>query len=194
MPQIPFLNKLVFTTLVGICVSGSLAAQEIRIAVASNFHRTMVDLIERYEARDGHRAVVIPGSSGKHYAQILNGAPFDVFFSADARRPELLEEQGRAVPGSRYTYALGRLVLWSVRSDLVDSGGTVLGHGSFRHLAIANERLAPYGAAAKDLLMARGLWERLASRIVRGENVAQAFQFVASGNAELGLIHRTCTA
>jgi molybdate transport system substrate-binding protein len=131
---------------------------------------------------------LIFGSTGKHYAQIRNGAPFDAFFAADRRRPELLEEEGVALPGTRFTYALGKIVLWSPERGVVDPEARVLERGEFRHLAIANPKLAPYGKAAEEVLQARGVWARLRGRLVRGENVGQAFQFVKSGNAELGFV------
>lgn len=165
-------------------------ADSIRVAVASNFALTLEAVAERFEQTSGHEVVLIPGSTGKHFTQISQGAPFDLFFAADALRPQRLEAEGRVEPGSRYTYALGRLVVWSSDEDLVDSDGAVLASGGFRFLAIANERLAPYGEAARQTLEALGLWDALEDRLVRGENVAQAFQFVASGNADLGMVAR----
>lgn len=167
------------------------AADELRVAVASNFRDAMHAVITRFEAEQRLRVVGIYGSTGKHYAQILNGAPYDAFFAADAERPRRLEAEGRIVPGTRFTYARGRLVLWSPRPDLVDAAGEILCRGDFRHLAIANPDLAPYGAAARAVLQTLGCWERLQPRLVRGENIAQAFQFVMSGNAELGLVARS---
>lgn len=163
-------------------------ADEIRIAVATNFAATMSALIERFEELTGHRVVASTASTGSHYAQIRNGAPFDAFFAADDERPRLLEEQGLAVPGSRFLYAVGRLVLWSTRPGYVDDDGLVLDTGNFRFLAIAHPDIAPYGAAARDVLAARGLWESLQPRIVRGQDIGQAYQFVATGNAELGFV------
>ena len=174
--------------LASLFLSGNLKAEEIHIAVASNFAATMRVLAERFEEQTGHSVVLLPGSTGKHYAQIMHGAPFDAFFAADAERPALLEADGRIMPGSRFTYAIGKLVLWSPDPGLVDSNGAVLDSGSFRRLAIANPRLAPYGRAAMQALESRGLRESLQSKLVRGENISQAFQFVASGNAELGFV------
>jgi molybdate transport system substrate-binding protein len=165
-------------------------ADEVRIAVASNFRPAMTAAAARFEESSGHRIVLIPGSTGKHYAQIVNGAPFDAFFAADSRRPRLLESERRIVPGSRFTYAIGTLVLWSPTESLVDPAGAVLRTATFDHLAIANPELAPYGAAARQVLQALGLWEALAGRLVRGENINQAFQFVVSGNAQLGFVAR----
>lgn len=163
-------------------------ADELQVAVASNFAAALEELATVFEAESGHVLHLSAGSTGKHYAQILHGAPYDLFFAADEGRPRRLEEEGRIVYGSRVAYAVGRLVLWSPREGLVDSVGSVLEDGDFRHLAIANPRLAPYGVAARELLEARGLWEILQPRLVRGENIAQAHHFVRSGNAELGLL------
>lgn len=167
------------------------AAGEIRVAVASNFAAPLRAIAERFEATADHRVTLIPGSTGKHYAQIRNGAPFDAFFAADAERPQHLEEEGLVVPGSRFTYAVGALILWSPRPNTVDPEGRILEHGDFRYLAIANPGLAPYGRAAREVLQARGLWETLQGRLVRGENIGQAHQFVRSGNAELGFMARS---
>lgn len=164
------------------------AAIDLRIATASNFRHTMTALASRFEAETGQTVTPVFGSSGKHYAQIRNGAPFDAFFAADSERPQLLENEGFAVAGSRFTYAVGKLVLWSPRAGLVDNSGKVLRQGKFRHLAIANPKLAPYGRAAREILEEMDLWTGIQARLVRGENVAQAFQFVHSGNAELGFV------
>jgi len=168
--------------------AGHATADEVRIAVATNFAATMSALIERFEARTGQRILASAGSTGSHYAQIRNGAPFDAFFAADDERPRLLEEEGLIVPGSRFRYAVGRLALWSPRPGYVDEGGRVLEEGGFRFLAIANPDLAPYGAAARDVLVARGLWDALQPRLVRGQDIGQTYQFVATGNAELGFV------
>ncbi len=168
--------------------SYSASSAEIRVAVASNFAATMRTISARFEQQSDHRVTLIIGSTGKHYAQIHNGAPFDLFFAADSRRPQLLESDGSAVAGSRFTYAIGRLVLWSPTVGLVEDGGQVLENGNFRYLAIANPRLAPYGKAARQLLLQRQLWDKLQHRLVQGENIGQALQFVRSGNAELGLV------
>jgi molybdate transport system substrate-binding protein len=168
-----------------------LAADQIRVAVASNFRQAMAAAAERFEQSSGHEVVLIPGSTGKHYAQIRNGAPYDAFFAADVDKPRRLEEEQRIVPGSRFTYAIGQLVLWSKDPALVDPAGEVLKSDRFRHLAIANPDLAPYGAAARSVLQALGLWDTLAPKLVRGENIEQAFQFIISGNAELGFTARS---
>jgi len=150
--------------------------------------QTIKEIVQRFEEQSRHRVVLAPGSTGKHYAQIRNGAPFDVFFAADARRPILLEKEGLALPGSRFTYALGRLVLWSPDAGKVDPAGMVLDTMSYRHLAIANPKLAPYGKAAREIIEKRGLWQTLQNKLVRGENIGQTFHFVKTGNAELGFV------
>jgi len=163
-------------------------ADELRIAVAANFAGTARILGRQFEAETGHVAIFMFGSTGKHYAQILNGAPFDVFLAADAERPGLLEAQQNIIAGSRFTYAFGRIVLWSADDNLVDPEGFVLGQGRFRHLSIADPELAPYGRAAREALIALGYWDAVAARIVRGKNVSQAYQFVSTRNAELGIV------
>ena len=162
-------------------------AEETIVAVAANASEAVETLAAEFERESGHRVTVTVGSTGKLYAQILHGAPFDVFLAADQDRPRLLLEQGTAVEGSRVTYALGRLVLWSPDSA-VEANANTLSEGAFRRLAIANPDLAPYGAAARDALRGLGLWEGLHPKIVVGENIGQSFAMVASGNAELGFV------
>jgi molybdate transport system substrate-binding protein len=161
---------------------------EVQAAVAQNFAEPCRTLALAFQAASGHRVAVSGGSSGLLYAQIRSGAPFEVFLSADAQRPRLLEQAGQAVSGTRFTYALGRLVLFGSRADLVDDEGAVLARDGFRHLAIANPEVAPYGAAAREVLTRRGLWQRVEPKLVRGQDIAQTYQFVASGNAELGFV------
>jgi len=169
-------------------------ADELRIAVASNFYSTIKVIAERFEHKtvgssgQQHKLILIPGSSGKHYAQILNGAPFDIFFSADLKHAKLLEQEGMINIGSRFTYAKGKLILWSSIDDYVDINGEVLINKDYRFLAIANPKLAPYGKSAEEVLRSLNLWENIQNRLVRGENIAQTFQFISSGNAELGFI------
>ncbi len=168
--------------------AGNVTAEEIRVVVASNFTDALREIAGRFEMKTQHKVSVISGSTGKHYAQISNGAPFDVFFAADVKRPELLEQQGLALPGSRFTYAVGKIVLWSPDQDYIDTSANVLKQGKFNHLSIANPKLAPYGRAAQQVLKKLGLWNKLQGRMVRGENIGQAFQFVKSGNARLGFV------
>lgn len=176
---------LLFMTL---AVAANAAADEVRVAVATNFVGAMEALVERFEEASGHTVLVSSGSTGGHYAQIRNGAPFEAFFAADTERPRLLEAEGLAVPDSRFLYAVGRVALWSTRANYVDDDGKILETGDFRHLAIANPELAPYGAAARDVLTARGLWDRLQPRLVNGQDIGQAYSFVQTGNAELGFV------
>jgi molybdate transport system substrate-binding protein len=171
-----------------IIMSQSLFAAEIRIAVASNFSETLEALAQLFKHQTGHHVLVIPGSTGKLYAQIRNGAPFDAFFSADSQRAERLEQEGFSLPQSRFTYAIGKLVLWSPENDFVDNEGHILMSEDFHHLAIANPKLAPYGKAAYEVLQARNLWKPLKNHLVRGENIGQTYQFVKSGNAQLGFV------
>jgi molybdate transport system substrate-binding protein len=164
------------------------SADTLEVAVASNFRPTMSRLVPAFEVASGHDLSVSYGSTGGHYAQILSGAPYDVFLAADSERPARLESGGIAVKGSRVTYALGRLVLWGPGVALNSIGTDVLTSKDFRFLAVANPRTAPYGLAAEQVLRGLGLWDSLQARIVRGENVGQAYAFVASGNAEMGFV------
>jgi molybdate transport system substrate-binding protein len=172
-----------------VSLPGSARAGEALAAVATNFVEVMETLAPKFETASGHRLRFAGGSTGKLYAQIVNGAPYDLFLAADQRRPELLAKSGAAVRGSRITYAVGRLALWSRDKDrLPADGAAYLRRAEFRHLALANPRLAPYGMAAKQTLEALGLWNRLRDRIVQGENIGQAFALVATGNAEVGFV------
>jgi molybdate transport system substrate-binding protein len=166
----------------------SAAAADVHVAVASNFAVPARRIAAAFEATTGHRAVLAFGSTGTFYAQVRYGAPFDALLAADSGTPEKLERDGLAVAGSRFTYAVGRLVLWSAREGLVDPRGDVLKGGAFRRLAIANPALAPYGKAAIETLESLHLLDALRPLFVQGENVAQTYQFVASGNAELGFV------
>ncbi|MDH3978188.1 MAG: molybdate ABC transporter substrate-binding protein, partial [Gammaproteobacteria bacterium] len=169
-------------------LTSSLLAAELRVAVAANFYQAAQAVAGQFETKTGHRVVLIPGSTGKHYAQIINGAPFDVFLAADAERPLLLEQKGFSVPGTRHVYAHGRIVLWSRDPGRIDSHGGVLKTGGYRHLAIADPKLAPYGRAAQQALKALGVWQENETHIVYGKNINQVYQFASSGNAELGVI------
>lgn len=169
-------------------IPASSAADTIRVAVASNFANAIKPLVTQFENNTGHQVLVALGSTGKHYAQIQHGAGFDVFLAADVRRPLLLEQNKQAVAESRFTYAIGKLVLWSHRPGMIDNSRTVLTTHKFDHLAMANPKLAPYGKAARQVLQSLNLWQKLHPRIVRGENIGQTFQFVMSGNAELGFV------
>jgi molybdate transport system substrate-binding protein len=158
------------------------------VAVSANFSAPARELAGMFREETGLQVVLVFGSTGKHHAQIKNGAPFAAFLAADIRRPRLLVAEGLAVPESRFTYATGRLVLWSPHADLVDDRGAILGRDGFRYLALANPDLAPYGRAAMEVLGNRDLLAAVQSRIVRGENISQVFQYVASGSADLGFV------
>ena len=165
-----------------------LAAAEVPVAVAANMAPVLTRLAPGFQAATGHVIRASAGATGKFHAQIAAGAPFQVLLAADDETPRRLIAEGHAVAGSAFTYAIGRLVLWSARPGLVDEQGAVLAGTPFRRLAIADPRVAPYGSAAMDVLRARGLADTLAPRLVTAQSVGQAFQFVASGNAELGFV------
>ncbi|MBH1987745.1 MAG: molybdate ABC transporter substrate-binding protein [Burkholderiales bacterium] len=170
------------------CLVGGALADEVQVAVAANFAAPFQQIAADFAAATGHRAVVSVGSTGKFHAQIRHGAPFAVLLAADDETPARLIDEGLAVKGSSFTYAVGKLVLWSPQPGRVDAQGEVLRKGAFRHLAIANPKLAPYGVAAMEVLKQLGLQEALAPRIVQGEGIGQAHQFVVTGNAELGFL------
>jgi molybdate transport system substrate-binding protein len=163
-------------------------ADEVQVAVAANFAGPMQKIAAAFEQSTGHKVLQTSGSTGKFYAQIKAGAPFEVLFAADDETPARLETEGAGVPGSRFTYAVGALVLWSSKPDRVDHKGEVLRKGDFTHLAIANPKLAPYGQAAIETIKALGLTDALTPKFVVGENIAQTHQFIATGNAELGFV------
>lgn len=168
--------------------AGQVLAEEVNVAVAANFTAPMKEIARLFEAETGHKAVLSFGATGKFYAQIQSGAPFEILLAADAATPAKLMEEGGAVPGTRFTYAIGRLVLWSAKPGLVDDQGQILKQGKFEHLAIANPKFAPYGAAAVEVMNNLNLYPALAAKLVQGENIAQTYQFVESGNAELGFV------
>ena len=179
--------KRLASLLLVLLASASAVADPLHVAVATNFAPTCRAIADAFSAATKHEVVISDGSSGKLFAQIENGAPFEVFLSADAERTRKLEEGKHAVAGSRFAYALGRLALWSTREGFVRDESVLRGD-AFQHLAIANPALAPYGAAARDVLQRLGLWERLQPKLVRGEDIGQTFQFVSTGNAELGFV------
>lgn len=164
---------------------------EVVVAVASNFSEPLRDIAAEFARSGGDRLAMVVGSTGKLATQIENGAPFEVFLAADQDTPRRLVRRGLALPGSTYTYATGRLVLWSAKPDVDLRQGAILQDGSWSTLAIAEPRLAPYGAAAEQVLRRLGVWAQVQPRLVRGENIGRTWQFVASGNADLGLVARS---
>jgi len=174
--------------LVAALISGRPAAEEVLIAVAANFTDVTRQIVPLFEQATGHTTRISYGSTGMLFSQIENGAPFDLFLAADTRRPIKAEAEGLAVPGSRFIYARGRLVLWSAHQNAFDAGETVLKQGEFAHLAIANPETAPYGLAARQVMERLGVWQTLQPRLVRGDSIAQTFQFVATHNADIGFV------
>ncbi len=168
--------------------SGVAGAAEVSVAVAANFTAPMQKIAALFEQSSGHKAMLSFGSTGKLYAQIRNGAPFQVLLAADDKTPAKLEAEGLSVVGMRFTYAVGKLALWSSQDGLVDAQGAVLRSGQFKRLALADPKLAPYGAAAVETLTKMGLLAELTPKMVYGENIAQTYQFVFTGNAELGFV------
>lgn len=163
-------------------------AEDVPVAVAANFTKPMEKIAADFEKATGNKVVASFGSSGKLLEQIKNGAPFEVFLSADQSKPKKVEEEKLDVPGSRFTYAVGKLVLWSAKPGVVDDKGEVLKTGSFAHIAIANPETAPYGKAAMEAMTKMGVLEALQPKIVQGESISQTKEFVSSGNAELGFV------
>lgn len=182
-PIVPLLSA------VAVLMTSSARADVLSVAVASNFSVAMDQLAERFQSQTGHTVRVSRAATGKLYAQVVNGAPFDVLLAADVERPALLEASGHAVGGSRFTYAIGRLVLWSRDPSLASADcREALEASATGRVAIANPDTAPYGAAAREALTALGLWDRVRGRLVTGESIGQTLQFVASGNARLGFV------
>ena len=181
MPRLPALLLALFASMAA-------CAGEVQVAAASNLAGSIQRIAAAFKRDTGHDAIVALGSTGKLYAQIRNGAPFEVLLAADDETPAKLEAEHRTVPGTRFTYATGKLVLWSAQDGYVDGQGQVLKTGDFAHLAIANPKTAPYGAAAVETLHKLHVYERVQGRLVQGENIAQAYQFVGTGNAALGFV------
>ncbi len=179
------LTTLLVLTLSGWCLA---RAETVQVAVASNFAAPMQKIAAAFEKDSGHKAVLSFGATGKFYAQVRNGAPFAVLLAADDETPARMQKEGLAVPGSAFTYAIGQLVLWSANSAVVDAQGAMLNATLRSKLALADPKLAPYGAAALQVLQQRGLADKLRPHFVMGENIAQTFQFVKTGNASLGFV------
>ena len=182
------LLRLLCAIVVSLCMAALAQAAEVQVAVAANFIAPMKVLAADFEKETGHKAVLSSGATGKFYAQIVSGAPFDVFLAADDETPARLGREGAALAESRFAYATGKLALWSARPDLVDRNGDVLRAGKFTRLALAAPKLAPYGAAAVETLTRLGLLAALEPKFVQGESIGQAFSFVSTGNADLGFV------
>ena len=174
--------------LLALCFSGAAYSAEVSVAVAANFTAPMQVIAAAFEQDTGHKAVLSFGPTGRLYAQIKNGAPFQILLSADDETPERLVKEGMGVARSRFTYAIGKLVLWSKQAGLVDPRGEVLKAGKFEKIALADPKLAPYGAAAVETMRKLGLFDALSPKFVQGESIAQAYQFVATENAALGFV------
>lgn len=180
--------KHLFVLLTTCSLSLGVVAAEVSVAVAANFAAPMKAIAQNFERETGHKATLVFGATGQFYAQIRNGAPFGILLAADDETPARIEREGLAVAGTRFTYATGRLVLWSRRPNLVDDKGEVLKSGKFDKIAIANPKLAPYGAAAMEVIQKMGLTSVITPKIVEGSNIAQVFQFVSSENSPLGFV------
>ena len=167
---------------------GSAQADEVQVAVAANFTAPIQAIAADFEKDTGHKLVASFGATGQFYTQIKNGAPFEVFLSADDSTPKKLEAEGDSVKGSRFTYAVGTLALWSAKEGYVDAKGDVLKKNAYQHLSIANPKAAPYGLAATQVLAKEGLTDKVKDKIVEGQNISQAYQFISTGNAELGFV------
>lgn len=171
-----------------LCAVSSTYADEVRAAVAANFTAAIKKLTPLYEQRTGNKLIASFGATGQLYAQIVNGAPFDVFLAADDVVPKKLIGEDRAIADSYFVYARGRLALWSGTAGYIDANGEVLKSGQFSKIALANPKTAPYGQAAIETLTALNLFDKLQSKFVTGENISQTQQFIASGNVPLGFI------
>ena len=180
-------TKLVLS-LLGTLLAVHVHAAEVKVAVAANFAKTLEDITAQFEKDTGHKVLATPGATGKFYAQIVNGAPFEILISADDETPHKLAKEAKAITETQFTYAIGTLALWSPDANLVDQGGGVLKTDKFKFLAIANAKVAPYGQAAVQTMLKLGLLTKLEPRVVQGENIAQTYQFVTSGNAQLGFV------
>ncbi|MDZ3826357.1 molybdate ABC transporter substrate-binding protein [Pseudomonas monsensis] len=175
-------------SLLAVFAIGTVQADEVQVAVAANFTAPIQAIAADFEKDTGHKLVAAYGATGQFYTQIKNGAPFEVFLSADDTTAEKLEKEGDSVRGSRFTYAIGTLALWSAKEGYVDAKGDVLKKNEYQHLSIANPKAAPYGLAATQVLEKLKLTEATKAKIVEGQNISQAYQFVSTGNAELGFV------
>ena len=181
-------SRLAPLCLISLLTLGTAQADEVQVAVAANFSAPIQAIAADFEKDTGHKLVASYGATGQFYTQIKNGAPFEVFLSADDTTPQKLESEGATVKGSRFTYAIGTLALWSAKAGYVDAVGQVLKDNQYQHLSIANPKAAPYGLAATQVLAKLGLTDQVKGKLVEGQNITQAYQFVSTGNAELGFV------
>jgi molybdate transport system substrate-binding protein len=184
----PRLHCLPFILGLSLLYTQASHAENVLVAVAANFNKPMTEIAAEFTKATGHTAQLSFGSSGKFVSQVENGGPFEVFLSADEKGPKKLEAAGLAVTSSHFTYALGKLVLWSAKPGYVDDQGKILATGGFQHVALADPKLAPYGAAAIETLKNLKLLDKLQPLFVQGENIAQTYQFISTDNAELGFV------
>jgi molybdate transport system substrate-binding protein len=184
--KLPLLPSILLSATMA--VTSQVHADEVSVAVAANFYAPMQKIALEFEKDTGHKIVAAFGSTGKFYAQIKNGAPFEVLLAADDETPARLVMENTALAGSQFTYAIGKLVLWSAKPAVVDGAGEILKKGGFDHIALADPKLAPYGAAAVEAMKALGVYDALQAKIVTAENISQAYQFISSGNALVGFV------
>ena len=185
MKSFPFAIAL----LLAVTIAKPIYADQVQVAVASNFSKPLEEIAVKFKTKTGHEAKISAGATGKLYAQIEHGAPFEIFISADSKTPKKLVDAQLALADSQFTYAVGKLALWSSQENRVDENGEILKNADkFTHLAIANPKTAPYGAAAIEVLEKLGLLKTLEPKFVQGENITQTFDFVSTGNAELGFV------
>ena len=169
-------------------MAAKVQAVEIKVAVASNFANVLKEVAIEFQKDTGHQLAITPGATGKFYAQISNGAPFDVFLSADDETPRKLAQEGKAIASSQFTYAIGRLALWSPNPEMIDKTADILKTDKFKFIAIANAKVAPYGQAAVQTMQKLGVLTKIEPRVVQGESISQTYQFVSTGNAQLGFV------
>ena len=185
--------RLVFGLLIFQGIVSECRAEQVNVAVASNALAAIKLIADEFEKQFGHTVRISSGSTGKLYAQIVNGAPFDLFFAANEKEPEKLEQSGLTVPNSRFTYAVGKLVAWSANVALLKATSikNAVASNSVTRIAIANPKIAPYGLAAQQALQKMGIWESLQTKIIRGENITQTYQFVVTNNAQIGFVAKS---
>lgn len=182
------MSRLISIVLASLAWLAQAQAAEVSVAVAANFTAPMQKIAQAFEQDTGHKALLSFGATGTFYAQIKNGAPFQVLLAADDETPAKIEKEGLGIAGSRFTYATGKLVLWSKQPALVDDKGAILRAGKFDRIAVANPKLAPYGAAAIESMTKMGVLADVQPKIVQGDNIAQTYQFIATENAQLGFV------